>query len=60
MIVWGEPFFFEADQSFVGFPANFSRNSGRLSRIRGLLQDVVSRMAVTEDAVVNRWYGEEC
>lgn len=46
IIVCGAPFFFEADQSFVGLFENLSKNAGRFSRIRGLSQVVVSRMVV--------------
>jgi len=44
IIVCGAPFFFEADQSFVGLVENLSKNAGRFSRFRGLSQAVVSRM----------------
>jgi hypothetical protein len=37
MMVWGAPFFFEADHNFVGFFANFSRKLGRLSSVLGRL-----------------------
>lgn len=46
MIVWGAPFFFEADHSFVEFPEYFSRKPGRFSSVRGLFQEVVSFMAL--------------
>lgn len=28
IMVWGAPFFFEADQSLVGLPENFSKKPG--------------------------------
>jgi hypothetical protein len=51
MIVCGEPFFFDADHNFVEFPANFSKNPGRLSRVLGWFHDVVSPIAFAEYAL---------
>lgn len=51
MIVCGAPFFFDADQSFVEFPANFSKNPGKLSRVRGLSHAVVSWIAFAADSI---------
>jgi hypothetical protein len=45
IIVWGAPFFFDADHNFVGLFENFSKNAGRFSRFRSLSQVAVSRIA---------------
>jgi hypothetical protein len=42
MMVWGVPFFFEADHNLVELPENVSRKPGRLSRFLGLSHVVVS------------------
>ena len=46
MIVWGAPFFLDADHSLVELPENRSKKPGRLSRVLDLSQDVVSWIAV--------------
>ena len=48
MIVWGAPFFLDADHSLVELPEKRSRKPGRLSRVLGLSQDVVSWIAVAK------------
>jgi hypothetical protein len=48
IMVWGAPFFFEADHNLVEFPENFSKKPGRASRVLSLSHEVVSWIALAE------------
>jgi hypothetical protein len=58
IIVWGAPFFLEADHNLVGLPEYFSKKPGRLSMVLGFSHDVVSWIAFAEDTYVRFEYNE--